>query len=217
MNDAARSFIESLQNNPDVLAIILFGSRARGNARPDSDFDLEVICKEGFNKTIEYSGGYAFEIIYTTESGLAEYWQQNKDDCVELWRAGKILFDRDGTAARLREFGRKIEEAGKPPLGPQELHLLRFNAADQLKAIEGLKTNNPVTARMLLTALVFHFTGFFFEINQYWSVPPKQRLAAIKELSPALAELIEAFYLETGLAEQIQFAHAMFARIFTTI
>lgn len=31
----------------DPLAIWLFGSRARGDARPDSDFDLMVVAKDG--------------------------------------------------------------------------------------------------------------------------------------------------------------------------
>lgn len=216
MNDTAKSFIDGLQENPEVMAIILFGSQSRGNARPNSDYDLLVIGQEGFKKTVEYSQSVAFEIIYTTESGLAEYWKQNKDDCVELWRTGKILFDRDGTAVRLREVGRKIEKAGKPSLDPAELELHRFNALDQLAAIEGLRESDPVTARMLVTALVFHYTEFFFEVNHFWSVPPKQRLAAIKELNPGLAGLVAAFYLENDLATQVGLTRSMFELIFNT-
>jgi predicted nucleotidyltransferase len=35
-----------LRDQPQVHAIVAFGSRARGDARPDSDLDLAVICTE---------------------------------------------------------------------------------------------------------------------------------------------------------------------------
>jgi len=35
-----------LCSEPDVLAVLAFGSRARGDAHADSDLDLAVICRE---------------------------------------------------------------------------------------------------------------------------------------------------------------------------
>ena len=35
-----------LARQPQVQALVAFGSRARGEARPDSDLDLAVICRE---------------------------------------------------------------------------------------------------------------------------------------------------------------------------
>ncbi|MFN5118506.1 MAG: nucleotidyltransferase domain-containing protein [Cyanobacteriota bacterium] len=39
--------LHNLCSQPEVQAVVAFGSRARGEARPDSDLDLAVICKEG--------------------------------------------------------------------------------------------------------------------------------------------------------------------------
>ena len=113
MNTVTQQYIEKLQKSPDVLGIILFGSWARGNNRVDSDVDLLVIVQEGLKRTVEYREGQAFEITYTTEQGAMEYWQSNPDDAVELWRSAKVLFDRDGTVARLRQAGNEIKERGK--------------------------------------------------------------------------------------------------------
>ncbi|MFS6828227.1 nucleotidyltransferase domain-containing protein [Cyanobium sp. ATX-6F1] len=39
--------LQRLALAPGVLALVAFGSRGRGDAWPDSDLDLAVICREG--------------------------------------------------------------------------------------------------------------------------------------------------------------------------
>jgi predicted nucleotidyltransferase len=45
MNNDTQQFIEELKARSDVLGVIMFGSWARGNNRPDSDVDLVVILR----------------------------------------------------------------------------------------------------------------------------------------------------------------------------
>ena len=97
MNKATDSFLESLKQRKDVLGVIMFGSQARGNHRPDSDVDLVIILTEGFRRAIEYHDGQAFEIIYTTSTGALAYWESHIDDAAGLWAVAKILYDKDGT------------------------------------------------------------------------------------------------------------------------
>jgi predicted nucleotidyltransferase len=49
MNQETETFLEELKQKPEVLGVILFGSWARGNNRPDSDVDLVVILTNGLN------------------------------------------------------------------------------------------------------------------------------------------------------------------------
>jgi predicted nucleotidyltransferase len=67
MNNDTINFIEELKSRPEVLGVILFGSWARGNNRPDSDVDLVVILTDGYRRTVECRNKQAFEIIYTTK------------------------------------------------------------------------------------------------------------------------------------------------------
>jgi len=67
MNQDSVNFIEELKQRSDVLGIILFGSWARANNRPESDVDLVVILDQGYKRTVEYKNKQAFEIIYTTQ------------------------------------------------------------------------------------------------------------------------------------------------------
>ena len=80
MNATIEQFITELRKNPDVLGILLFGSRARGNNRDDSDVDLLVIVKHGFHRIIEERANLAFEIIFTTEDQAISFWRANPDD-----------------------------------------------------------------------------------------------------------------------------------------
>src|SRR3989344_9630336 len=107
MNLETQNFVEELKKRQDVLGVILFGSWARGNNRPDSDVDLVVILTNGYRRTVEYRDKQAFEIIYTTEKGAFDYWESHKDDAAGLWEIAKILFDKDGTIEHLKD---KIKE-----------------------------------------------------------------------------------------------------------
>ena len=102
MNEATQKFLEELKQRPDVLGVIMFGSWARGNNRPDSDVDLVVILTEGYRRTVEHRNGQPFEIIYTTEKGAFDYWESHKDDAAGLWEVAKILYDKNGAIEQLK-------------------------------------------------------------------------------------------------------------------
>lgn len=196
MNQETQNFVEELKKRSDVLGVILFGSWARGNNRPDSDVDLVVILKEGYRRTVEYRDKQAFEIIYTTEKGAFDYWESHKDDAAGLWEIAKILFDKDGTIERLKSKINVVLNAGKKPIDEFQLGQFRFDAEDQLKYVEGVLVNDPTTASLILTNKIFALTELFFDMRQMWTPAPKQRLEKIKEISPDLYTLLQQFYQE---------------------
>ncbi|HJR82180.1 MAG TPA: nucleotidyltransferase domain-containing protein [Anaerolineales bacterium] len=214
MNSATAQFIGELQTDPNVLGIILFGSWARGNNRADSDVDLLVIVREGFRRIVEYRDGQAFEITYTTEQGVAAYWNSNPNDAIELWNVAKILFDRDGTVKRLRQAGNEIRAKGKPSLRVDQYEHFKFDVHDQLKAIKEFAKSDPTTARMLLSAKVLQLTELFFDIRQLWIPPPKQRLAVINNMNHDLHDLFARYYYEHSLREQINIVHSIVPMVF---
>jgi hypothetical protein len=214
MNSISQQFIEELQTDSNVLGILLFGSWARGNNRADSDVDLLVIVKDGFKRIVEFREGQAFEMVYTTEQGAIEYWQSNPNDAVELWKVAKILFDRDGTVARLQRAGNEIKKRGKPALTSGQYEHFKFDVQDQLKAIENLTGSDPTSARMLLSIKVHHLTELFFDIRQLWTPPPKQRLAVIKAMNQTLYDLIERYYGDNSLPEQVKIVKSIVPIVF---
>ena len=194
MNEETKIFLEELKQRPDVLGVIMFGSWARGNNRPDSDVDLVVILTEGYRRTVEHRNGQPFEIIYTTEKGAFDYWESHKDDAAGLWEVAKILYDKDGTIEQLKNKIKQVLDAGKKAIDEYQLGQFRFDSEDSLKYVGSILTSDPTTANFMLINKIFSLTELFFDIRQKWTPAPKQRLAKIKELSPDFYSLLEQFY-----------------------
>lgn len=200
-----------------MVGIILFGSWARGNNRPDSDVDLLVIVTDGFKRTVEYHDGQAFEIIYTTAESAWAFWQDHLDDCAGLWLVAQVIYDPNSIVHDLKNKAATLIAAGKPPLDKDGLGQLRFDADDGLTAIAHLLTTDPTTAHLMLNQKIFVLTELFFDLRQQWTPAPKQRLSVIKSLSPAFSNLLDTFYSDRlTAAEKLDTARKIIQIVFTT-
>jgi predicted nucleotidyltransferase len=98
---ALTAYLEELRADPEVVAVFLFGSHARGDDRPDSDVDLLVIAAGAFRKTVTRYDGVEFEVFRNNPEDTVAFWRTHRDDFEGFWRDAKPLFDRDGTVAVL--------------------------------------------------------------------------------------------------------------------
>jgi predicted nucleotidyltransferase len=215
MNDATHIFIEDLKARSDVLGVILFGSWARGNNRPDSDVDLVVILTAGYKRTVEEKDDQVFEVIYTTSASAMEFWKENKDDAAGLWSVAKILYDKDGSVDKLRIQVEQMLKAGKDQVDEALLSQLRFDIEDQIYCAEVALKQDPVTAHMLLQGKVLRLTELFFDLRREWTPAPKQRMVEVRKLSPEFYLLLERFYVsELGFDDKVVIARSMVAIVF---
>jgi predicted nucleotidyltransferase len=99
LDEVVRRLVEAL----DPLAIYLFGSRARGTARPDSDFDLMVITRpEDREAGYDYARAYAPLVGRGIACDVlpvpAPDFLEDKDDptslCFEAAHYGKKVYER---------------------------------------------------------------------------------------------------------------------------
>ena len=90
----------------DPLQVILFGSQARGDARPDSDVDLLVVFPHVENTRLvavailnELSGlGVAKDIVVSTPEEIAA-WSKLIGNVLEpAMREGRVLYERKPAA-----------------------------------------------------------------------------------------------------------------------
>lgn len=87
-NDLLEYFIK----NPYINKVILFGSRAKGNYRYNSDIDLCIDCQktkkiEIFDSIDEIVGIYSFDILYTDSLNAEVEEQINK--------YGVLIYNKD--------------------------------------------------------------------------------------------------------------------------
>jgi len=90
-----------VQQFPDVEKIVLFGSQARGNAGPDSDWDFLVVMPSSMKprqrgvavRRVARLRGYAMDFVVVTPEEVARGFPLMADD---ILHGGKVLYERPG-------------------------------------------------------------------------------------------------------------------------
>lgn len=85
------------ERDPDVLAVLLFGSRARGDATPCSDTDLCLILSPGLGAG-EAAGRKRLEYLSQVDLDIAVFQALPLHVRVRVLKEGKVLFVRDEDA-----------------------------------------------------------------------------------------------------------------------
>src|SRR3954471_5636554 len=90
MNEAIQRFVDELAADPTVRGVILFGSHARGNARPGSDVDLVILVeRDQFEMGFAERDGHKFELVRWSEAVAIRYAEDNRDTAAELLAGGR--------------------------------------------------------------------------------------------------------------------------------
>lgn len=216
-DERMRAFVDRHTARGDVLAVILFGSHARGNPRPDSDIDLLVIRREGHARVVEYHEGQAFEVVYETEEGARAFWDANGNDAFGLWQVAQVLHDQDGPGARLRSYGDRVLATRPPPPTAEHIAHAHFDAMDTLRAVEVLLESDPATAAVLTNRMVDTEVELFFRLRGEWTPPPKQRIDAVRRVDSALGGLVNRFHEARSPTERTEVASLIVERVFASI
>jgi len=211
-----RHLADELATRPEVLGVALFGSVARGDARPDSDVDMFVLVTDGTWRDVEQRGHRHVEFVFSSPESSRAFGERRPDEYVRMWQDAQILFDKHGRMAELRQAAADLRARGKPHLDQRSIRHRQFDAEDQLRSVRGLRATDLPTAALVLHGHVAALTELFFDLAREWTPPPKGRLKRIRELNPAVAETFDHFYVLANLDEQMQAAEAVILRLFET-
>lgn len=175
--ELAAALIEDLQREHRVHTLILYGSRARGDATPESDLDVA-----GFADVAEttrdarlWNGVYLDAFVYPTAIA------QTPD--VELLKlcGGRVLLDERGLAGPLLERLEDLERRGPPALPESELRMRRVWARKMLARIR----RADVEAHYRHHWLLYQLLEDCFALRGQWYRGPKQALAELQRHAPA--------------------------------
>ncbi|MGZ3699673.1 MAG: GNAT family N-acetyltransferase [Bdellovibrionota bacterium] len=183
MNDPILTQIASdLRDRHGCHTVILYGSRARGDATEASDYDVLGVRVSGepFRDARLWNGVYLDTFVYA-EKDLKE----PHDGMLEM-RHGKILFQKDDFATRFFAQLEKIHQAGPKKLRTDEIQALRTWHDKALARIRAGGIQGNSRRAELVPALLEHF----FTTRGEWFRGPKASFQWLKEFRP---DLYDAF------------------------
>ena len=87
-----------LDRVPDARAVYLFGSRAGGVARPDSDLDLAVLPPRPLGAVERFDAQEALALALAVDVDLVDLLSASTVMRAEVLRTGRVVYDADPTA-----------------------------------------------------------------------------------------------------------------------
>ena len=133
---AARAFVDKYYS--DCLAALLFGSVARGEARPGSDLDILIVTTDEiqfYRKSFRDFGWFIEAYVGSqkfNEEKIAQPRQSHNSSFLTSWVEGIILKDQENFALRLQEKAIAIFAQGPDKLTQAEIDQYRYVITDWL-------------------------------------------------------------------------------------
>jgi hypothetical protein len=203
----ARRFVTS--RYPQALGALLSGSRARGAARADSDYDLFLLFRalpEGAWREKAWFEGKAFE-LFGHDPGTLSYFcrtmlmRSGVPSVPEMVAEGIILVgEGDPALASARDLAARTLAAGPPPFD-SGMKRARLSALTELRETLASCPRGPALTAVG-AALYPALADFTLRASGAWSASLKRMPSALVELDPALGErFVAAFAALFGAAD----------------
>ncbi len=104
-----RSWAQALAQRPEVLAVVLFGSLARGEATAMSDADVLILLRESplpfAERLVAYKPqglGVRVEVFPYTLGEARQSWLEGWGLLRPALQEGRVLFEREGALAQVK-------------------------------------------------------------------------------------------------------------------
>jgi predicted nucleotidyltransferase len=167
---ALAEIIQTLTVDHGCHAVILYGSRARGDFQPTSDWDVAGICEAGATapKRVAraFHGAWLDAFVYT-EAAFAVI-----DPELLRFLPARILVDQRGFAKTLIERVAALDQQGPPPLPEDEDEMVRVWYAKMLGRI----ARGDLEAKYRRVELLFQALENYFKLRGLWYRGPKAGL-----------------------------------------
>jgi predicted nucleotidyltransferase len=156
--------------------VLLYGSRARNQARPGSDWDVLGIRKTGEPvRDVRQLGDGWLDAFVHPESHFAKL-----DDGSLRFVNAKVLVDKEGFAGKLLARVAAFEAAGPKALRPEDDATLRAWYPKMLDRI----MRDDTEARYRRAWLLYDSLEAYFRLRHRWYRGPKQSLAYLEKEDP---------------------------------
>ncbi|MGH2448229.1 MAG: nucleotidyltransferase domain-containing protein [Chloroflexota bacterium] len=168
-----------LKRNYRCHTVILYGSRARGDHSPASDYDLVGICQSGPVRHVARRLGRAYVDAFVYPEGKAK-----PAELLRI-RGGRVLFQKRRFGETLLHRIDRLHARGPKALSPDEMTLRRHWAQKMLDRARRADAEGHFRRVWLLNALLEDY----FALRGMWYEGPKVSLRWLRDNEPEIAAL----------------------------
>jgi predicted nucleotidyltransferase len=175
--------IEELRRLHAAHTLILYGSRARGDATPESDLDVAAFADvtETLRDARLWNGLYLDAFVHPTELAAAPNLELMK------LRGGRVLLDERSLAGPLLQRLDELDRQGPAALSEGEARMRRVWANKMLARIR----RGDVEAHYRQHWLLYQLLEDHFALRGVWYRGPKEALASLQRDQPAIFAAFE--------------------------
>lgn len=174
---ALGALAEELSARHGCHTVVLYGSRARGTHRPDSDVDLLLVRQGGGStRDVRTWRGVQVDAFVDEDAKL----DPEKDEGLLRIRYGRLLRDETGFGARLVRKTQEVFARGPEALPAEEAEALRVWGGKMLQRIASGGTAADYRRVSLLTELL----PMYFRLRRRWYLGSEEALRSLAEEEP---------------------------------
>jgi predicted nucleotidyltransferase len=201
LNDEEDNLIDFLEEQYGCHTVILYGSRAQGTERPDSDWDIIGLTDRAQQIFVHQpvdGVGDVNAYIYPREKGIFNPTAPSTlfsplDPFIRL-QHGKVLVEEDGLGTAIVERATKLARSGPQRITPERrAHIRHYFFSERLDTYFSTTSARVISqaerdyARHdLLQQALFHY----YRLRGMWVPDEKQRIRYLEMHDPVMAELL---------------------------
>jgi len=182
-NDTLQNIVTTLQNKYDCHTIILYGSRARGDANETSDYDIAAIRDKG--ETERYcdniKNAYVDAFIYSVPD------IEKPDDSFIRMKDGIVICQKNTLGDQLLKTIKERYSHGPKKIPAWEKHVIATWSNKMLKRCEIADIDGNYRRHWLL----FDLLQAYFQLRDLWYIGPKESFQYLKRNDPTMYLLFD--------------------------
>ncbi len=196
--------VSYLREKYNPKAILLHGSRARGDCLDQSDYDLALIAENPDQIRPEFYQGWAFDI-----SGIAPTESILKAGKTPIWPCVVLYDDEDGLGKRLATRTEDAFKKGPVALTQEEFENRRNFSKRLLQRLQG-RGQDPMIRFYYMGEFYPRALRYWCELNQRWTQSAHLLLPLIAAEDPAFYQELQGLWTNDYLKAAIKIHEYLF-------
>ncbi len=215
MKEIEQKIVEYIKEKYNPVGIILHGSRARGDAGKNSDWDLLVLVMDDFEQ-VSYGGEIDGQAIdpKIVKAPIMEDFFKKHNYLVPALSGGKILFDINENALSTINFAKKLYDKGMDLSALETENRRQFMLRSLGRLTDSLENDELFSYRLGNDFTSRAIDWWFMILNNKWSESARIALETIKKDDPEYFSWIEIILGNKDSHSKLSASESIYKKLF---